>query len=242
MKIYVIGTGGMGGYYGGMLARAGADVTFIARGAHYQAIAKDGLKVDSATGNFTIHPAKVISSIAEIEAPDMVLITTKAYDNEEVSKQLAQVVNKDTVVISLQNGIDNDQQIQKHLKNAIVIPGCAYIITEKAAAGYILQTGGPRKVVFGSRDHTHQNRLAEIEKVMQNAGIDAKNSQEIEKDIWTKFLVIIGFAGMTSICRSPVGLIVNEPGAFRFINVAWQKCLKSLKNQAFLWAKKNFKK
>ncbi len=116
MKIYVIGTGGVGGYYGGLLAHAGVDVTFVARGDHYQAIAKDGLKVNSVTGNFTVHPAKVISSIAEIKAPDVVLITVKTYDTEDICRQLSRVVNKDTVIISLQNGIDNDEHIKGNKK------------------------------------------------------------------------------------------------------------------------------
>ena len=224
MKIYVIGTGGVGGFYGGMLARAGNDVTFVARGEHYQAIAKNGLQIKSVVGDFTINPAQVISSIAEIKAPNLVLITVKTYDTEEISKQLAQVVNKETIIMSLQNGVDNDEHISKYIKNAIVVPGCVYIIAEKTAPGLIVQTAGPRKIVFGSKDKNIERRLLAIEQLMKDAQLDALYAQDIDKALWTKFLFIIPFAGMTSICRSSIGPIVNESGTFSL----YKRCLSEV--------------
>jgi 2-dehydropantoate 2-reductase len=221
MKIYVIGTGGVGGFYGGLLAGHGCDVTFVARGDHYAAIAKNGLEVKSVVGDFTIHPAKVISSIAEIEVPDLVLITVKTYDTEEVCKQLSQIVNKDTIVMSLQNGVDNDEHIKRHIKNAIVVPGCVYIGAEKAAPGLIVQTGGPMKLVFGSKDKSIESRLLAVEKLMKDAQLDVTYAKDIDKGLWTKFLFIIPFAGMTSICRSPIGAIVNDPGTYAL----FKRCL-----------------
>jgi 2-dehydropantoate 2-reductase len=224
MKIYVIGTGGVGGFYGGLLARQGCDVTFVARGDHYRAIAQDGLKVKSVTGDFTIHPAKVISSLAEIEAPDLVLVTVKTYDTEEISKQLSQVVNKATIVMSLQNGVDNDEHIKKYVKNATVVPGCVYIIAERAAPGLIVQTAGPRKLVFGSKDKSIESKLFAIEKLMQNAQVDAIYAKDIDKGLWTKFLFIVPFAGITSICRSSIGPIVNDPGTYSL----FKRCLSEV--------------
>ncbi len=224
MKTYVIGTGGVGGFYGGLLARHGCDVTFVARGDHYRAIARDGLKVKSIVGDFTIHPAKVIDSIAEIKAPDLVLITVKTYDTEEISKQLNKVVNKGTIVMSLQNGVDNDEHISKYIDRAIVVPGCVYIIAERAAPGLIMQTAGPRKMFFGSKDKSIENRLLAIEKLMQEAQVEAAYAKDIDKALWTKFLFIVPFAGMTSICRSSIGPIVNDPGTFSL----YKRCLSEV--------------
>jgi len=224
MKVYVIGTGGVGGYFGGLLARAGGDVTFLARGDHYKAIAQNGLQIKNVVGDFTINPAKVISSTKEIEAPDLVLISVKTYDTEEISKQLNEVVNKDTVVMSLQNGIDNDEQIKKHLANAIVVPGCVYVIAERTAPGIISQTAGPRKMVFGSKDKSLENKLRAIEKFMRESQIDVTYAKDIDKGLWTKFLFIVPFAGMTSVCRSSIGTIVNDADSFNI----FKRCLSEV--------------
>jgi len=224
MKIYVIGAGGVGGFYGGLLAREGCDVTFVARGEQYRAIAQNGLNVKSVIGDFTIHPAKVISSIAELKAPDLVLVTVKTYDTEEVSKQLNPVVNKDTVIMSLQNGVDNDEHIKKYIKNAIVVPGCVYIIAERAAPGLVVQTAGPRKLVFGSKDKSVESKLLAIEKLMRDAQVEATYAKDIDKGLWTKFLFIIPFAGTTSICRSSIGPIVNDPGTYSL----FKRCLSEV--------------
>ena len=98
MKIYVVGSGAIGGYFGGLLAKAGNDVTFVARGEHYQAIKSKGLKVKSIVGDFEIKPAQVIKNISEISSPDLVIFTVKTYDTDEVAKALVPVVNKNTII------------------------------------------------------------------------------------------------------------------------------------------------
>ncbi len=231
MKILIVGTGGVGGFYGGMLAKAGHDVTFLARGQHYQEIRQAGLSIKSVVGDFKIHPAQVISSLTEVNSPELILLCVKTYDLEKVAKELASIVNKNTVIISLQNGIDNDQVIEKQITDSIVVPGIAYIISERTAPGIIEQTAGPRTIVFGRRDKQHREILDGIEKTMREAGIEAKHTDQIEKELWIKFLWIIAFAGMTSLFRSSIGPIVSDPGTMEI----YTRCLQ----EAFAVAKAN---
>lgn len=230
MKVLIVGTGGIGGYYGGLLARGGCDVTFLARGKHFQELQKSGLRVKSVIGDFEIKPVQVALSAVEAGIPDLILVCVKTYDTEEISRSLAPISKKNTVVIPLQNGIDNDQVIQKYLPESIVVPGLTYIVSTRTSPGVIEQTAGSRNIIFGSRDGQHQQALSNIEKTMRDAGIEATNSEAIERELWIKFLWIVAFAGMTSLCRSAIGPIVTDPGTWSL----YKRCL----NEAFLVAKK----
>ena len=182
MKIHIIGSGAVGGYFGGLLAKAGNDVTFVARGEHYQAIKNNGLIVKNVISDFVIKPAKVIENISDIINPDLIIFTVKTYDTDSAAIKLAQVVNRDTVIITFQNGVDNDSQIKKYIKSE-VYPGAAYVISTKTGSGIIEQTGGLRKLIFGDRSNPNNDRLTKIEEVMRKAEIDAKVSDDITRDI-----------------------------------------------------------
>ncbi|MCB0323045.1 MAG: 2-dehydropantoate 2-reductase [Bdellovibrionales bacterium] len=221
MRIAVIGVGGVGGYFGGLLARHGLDVTFVARGEQFAALQHSGLTVRSVAGDFTLPAVSVVESVRQLEAPDLVLVATKAYDCEEVCRQLVDVIAESTIVIPIQNGIDNDRKVKEHLSIGQVFPGLAYIISTRTGPGVIEQTAGPRTLLFGDRDNPTNPRLKEIEAVMRGAGILATASSDIELELWTKFLWITTFAGMTALCRCPIGVIVNDEEAF-----AWYvRCL-----------------
>ena len=211
MRIYIVGSGGLGGYLGGLLARAGEDVTFIARGEHYRAMKEEGLKVKSVPGDFEVKPAQVINRISDMTHPDLIIFAVKTYDTEKTAKELSTVVNKETMIISIQNGIDNDREIKKHILNGVVYPGVAYVAVEKTKAGFIEQTGGPRKFIFGDRKDPENRRLKEVEKLMRRAGVDAMVSADITGDLWKKFMFIVAFSGMTAVCRSPIGKVLGEP-------------------------------
>ena len=129
MKIYIVGTGGVGGYFGGVLAKVGNDVTFVARGENFKAIRENGLIVKSVIGNFTVKAIKVIEKISEIKNPDLIIFTVKTYDTESVAKELDFVVNGKTIIITFQNGIDNDNEIKKYIQNAQVYPGVTYVVS-----------------------------------------------------------------------------------------------------------------
>jgi len=211
MNIYVVGAGGVGGYFGGLLAKTGENVTFVCRGDHYKIIKKDGLKVKSVIGDFVISKTKVIDSISKIKNPNLIIFTVKTYDTEVVAKELASVVGKDTIIITFQNGIENDLIIKKIINSNNVYPGVAYIISAKTKPGVIEQTGGLRRLIFGDRDNPNNPRLKEVEKIMQTAGIDASLSDDITRDLWKKYMFIVAFSGMTAVSRSPIGKVLANP-------------------------------
>lgn len=228
MKIYIIGTGGIGGYFGGVLAKSGLDVTFVARGDNYKTLKASGLTAKSVVGDFIIKPVQVIESISDIKDPDLIIFSVKTYDTEKVAKELANVVTNQTVIITFQNGVDNDNQIKKFILNAQIYPGVAYVITAKTKPGLIEQTGGLRKLIFGDRQNPNNEKLKEIEKIMKSAGIDATASDDITRDIWKKFMFICPFSGITALHRKTIGEILSDPTTKQ----QYEDCLKEAINVA----------
>ncbi|MDD5510600.1 MAG: 2-dehydropantoate 2-reductase [Dehalococcoidales bacterium] len=211
MRIFIVGSGGVGGYFGSLLARAGADVTFLARGEHLAAIRKHGLAIRSVHGDYQIQPAQTVATIAEITDPELVILAVKTYDSADAAQQLSGVVNSNTVIISFQNGIDNDIEIKKYIENAKVFPGLAFLSAVRAAPGLIVQSGELRKLVFGDRNVPENEQLQKIEEIMRNAGIDARISDNITRDLWQKFILINAFSGMTAVCRASIGAVLSNP-------------------------------
>ena len=222
MRIYIVGTGGVGGYFGGVLAKAGNDVTFVVRGEHYRVIKVNGLTVKNVVGDFIIRPAKIIENISEIKNPDLILFTVKTYSTAETAKELNSVVNKNTVIITFQNGVDNDNEIKKYIKNAQVYPGVAYIISTKTKPGLIEQTGGLRRLIVGDRNNPENKKLLEVLRLMKKTGINAVLSDDITRDLWKKFMFVVAFSGMTAICRSLIGNVLTDP----ITRALYERCVK----------------
>ncbi len=222
MKAYVVGSGGVGGYLGGLLARSGKDVTFVARGEHFEAIRKHGLKVKSVPGNFEVKEVRVVSRFAEIKNPELIIFAVKTYDTDPVAKELSSLLDKGSIVISFQNGIDNDERIKNHMRGGEVYPGVAYVASTKTEPGMIEQTGGPRKFIFGDRTNPHNPHLKRVEAWMRDAGVDAVASTDITADLWKKYLFILTFSGMTAVCRSPIGRVLGDPVR----QGLYERCLK----------------
>ena len=222
MKIYIVGSGGVGGYFGGMLAKAGNNVTFVARGKHYQAIKERGLVVKSVAGDFEVKPVQAVENISEISNPDLVIFTVKTYDTDDAAEELKSAIKDNSIIITFQNGVDNDSQIKKHVEDAKVYPGVAYVISTKTNPGVIEQTGGLRKIIFGDREDSNNLRLKEVEKLMKKAGIDATASDDITRDLWKKFMFIIAFSGITAVCRSAIGKVLSNPTT----KSLYEQCLK----------------
>ncbi len=211
MKISIIGAGGVGGYFGGMLARAGQDVTFVARGEHLKAMQEHGLEVQTTDGTFSIRPVQVVAYAGEMLEPDLILLTTKTYDLEDIAKQLNSVVKADTIIITTQNGIDADEVVKKSLKKGQVYPGLIHIVAERTAPGVIAQTGGLRRITFGDRSRSDNPQLKEIETMMIAAGVRAVASDDIVRDLWKKFSLIIPWAGLTSLYRLSIDQVLAVP-------------------------------
>ena len=149
MRVAVVGSGAVGGYFGAKLAQGGQDVTFIARGAHLAAIREHGLRIQSAKlGDFTVH-APAVDDPAEIGPVDLVLFTVKAYDNQTALNLLGPLVGESSVVLTLQNGVDSADEVASAVGRARVLGGTTYVATALASPGVIVQTGVHRSIIFG---------------------------------------------------------------------------------------------
>ena len=218
MKFVIFGAGGVGGFFGGKLAMRGADVWFVARGKHLAAMRTNGLCVNSSEGQFTIPPGKMTDNPAEIGPVDAALFCVKSYDTASAAEQLAPVLTERTIVISLQNGIDNEEQIQKIIPAGTVYGGAAYIYSTITAPGVITETGGPKKIIFGAMPGTNdaaRETASRILDILMDAGIKAELADDISSALWNKFIFITSVGGFTALTRLTLGeiLAVDETRA-----------------------------
>ena len=213
MKIAVIGAGGLGGYFGGRLAKAGEDVSFVARGAHLAAIQADGLRVASVRGDFEL-PAETVRATddpASIGPVDIVLFTVKSYDTESAARSLGPLLGPGTAVISLQNGIDNEEELAALIGAGHVVGGAAYIFAGIARPGVVRHTGGPARLVFGEMDGRVSARLEAFLAACQAAGIDSAIAPDIRVALWSKYAYICAQAGLTAATRQPIEAVRDAP-------------------------------
>lgn len=210
MKIAIYGTGGVGGYFGGRLARAGADVHLIARGDHLDALQRDGLRVESVHGDFEVDlPAT--NDPADVGPCEYVLFTVKSFDTEEAARALHPLLDDDTAVISLQNGVDNEEKLAAEIGHEHVMGGVAYIFSTIARPGVIEHTGGPTSFTVGEMDGARSNRAERFLEWCERAdGMDAELSASIRTELWEKAAFICAHAGMTATVRLPLGEIRSE--------------------------------
>ncbi len=204
MKIVVVGTGGTGGYYGGLLSKQGHDVTFMARGKHLAAIQKSGLQVKSIHGDFAISPAKATDDPSRMSAPDLVLFCTKTYGTDEAVQSIKSVIGKDTTVLSLQNGIDAVERIGSVVGRQHMVAGATWISSAVEAPGTIRQVSDFRRVVVGELDGKRTPRIESIYEAFRATGITAELSDDILKILWTKFVFISSASGFGSLTRLPM--------------------------------------
>lgn len=210
MRIAVVGAGGVGGYFGGRLAMAGHDVAVIARGQHLAAIREHGLRVRSVKGDFT---ASVTASddATAIGPCDVVLFCVKSYDTVEAASRLSPLLDASTVVVSLQNGIDNEETLAALIGAQRVAGGAAFIFSSITEPGVITHSGGPARIVFGDMDGGRSARLEQLLAACREAGIDSEIPPDIRTVLWTKYAFICATAGMTSAVRLPLGDIRECP-------------------------------
>ncbi len=211
MRFAVIGAGGVGGYFGAKLASAGEDVVLLARGAHLDAMKQGGLHVHAPEGALHVPPARCTGSPAEIGPVDTVFFCVKSYDTRSAAGGLAPLLRPSTLVISLQNGIDNEQELRRLLPACTVFGGVAYIYATITRPGEITVAAGPRKIVFGpSRGGTAGDRLRaeDTAGVCAHAGVTAEVSGDITAALWKKFIFITGAGGITALTRLTLGEIL----------------------------------
>ena len=218
MRIAVVGAGGTGGYFGGLLARAGQDVTFIARGAHLEALRARGLTVESKlAGTFTI-PVQATDAPSEVAPVDLILFCVKTYDTDTAAESIRPLIRPDTMLLSLQNGIDNEEHIAWAAGHTLRIGAVAYVVSAIKAPGVVAQTAGPGKIILGELSGGASARTERLRDVLQRAGITAEVHPDIRVVLWQKFLFICAFSGVTAVTRLPIGAILADSvtrGLFR---------------------------
>ena len=204
MNIVVFGTGGVGGYFGGKLAKAGFNVTFIARGKHLEAIKNKGLQVKSIYGDFTVNP-KVTDDISQIKNPDLIILGVKSWQVLDVAKQLKPIVHGNTMVLPLQNGVDNADKLMTILNPKNVLAGFCKIVSRVDSPGIIEHFAYDPEIVFGEYDNSKTERVKNIKDIFDKAGFNNTISDDIHLDIWKKFLFIATVSGIGAITRAVFG-------------------------------------
>lgn len=215
MRVAVLGSGAVGGYYGALLARAGHDVVLIARGAHLEAIRASGLRVTGPLGDWHVR-ARAEEDTAAAGPCDLVLVAVKTYDNDTALPLLPPLVGPGTDVLTLQNGVDSPDDVAAVVGRGPVIGGATYIATALAAPGLIEQTGTLRRIVFGEVfEHRGEltPRVARLHDALAAADVQSEATPDGRVPLWEKFAYLAPFAGMTGAARQPVGVIRSEPAA-----------------------------
>jgi 2-dehydropantoate 2-reductase len=208
MRVTVMGSGGTGGYFGGLLARAGEDVTFVARGPHLQALRSKGLTVRSGlVGDFTV-PARATDDPGEAGPADLVLFCVKAYDTESAAERLGRAVGPGTVILPVQNGIDSAERIGRVVGPGHVIGGLAAVSSVVEAPGVIEHRAGPDAIQLGELDGQPSPRTQRVADVLRRAGIKAQVRLDIRVALWEKFVLICGLSGLTALTRLPLGAVI----------------------------------
>lgn len=220
MKIAIMGSGGVGGYFGARLADAGNDVSFIARGAHLDAIVSDGLRVISPLGDVHVAPARATNDPAEIGPADIVLFTTKLYDTEIAGELCKPLIGADTAVISFLNGVDSEDQLSRILGAEHVAGGVARISAEILRPGIIQHHSNFASIEFGERSGDESGRLRAFLEAAQRADIDAQLRSDIDVAIWQKFIMLASFSAITSLTHLAAGPIRSTPETWELLQAA----------------------
>ena len=210
MKIGIVGTGGIGGYFGGLLARAGLDTHFMARGKHLRAILEDGLQIVSNHKSFRIM-IHATADADEIGPVDLLLFCVKSYDTSEAARLIEPMVESETMILSLQNGIDNIDKLVAIYGEDRVLGGTTFIQSYIGSPGVVVHVGKAGRMVFGELSGVRTKRIARVQGLFHQAGIEAEVSTDILQVLWSKFLFICGIHGVSTLSRSPLGLVMACP-------------------------------
>lgn len=218
MRIAMMGSGGVGGYFGGRLAASGCDVTFIARGRHLEAIRERGLHIDSRDmGDATIYPAQATDDPSEVGEVDYVIIGVKLGGTAEAGEAVLPMLGPDTSVLSLQNGVEGDDVLAPIVGERRLIGGVAFIASSVGAPGVIKHIGTMQRVVMGERSGGSSPRVEALHEAMVGAGITAEISDDIQRTIWEKFVFLIGLSATTTLMRATLGPIREDPDGREFL-------------------------
>ncbi len=207
MRIAIFGTGGVGGYFGGRLAAAGEDVTFIARGATLTALRTRGLIVESLKGDFAVSPAVAADDPSQIGPVDAVILAVKAWQVPEAAALLAPLLGSDTVVVPLENGVEAPAQLVAALGPGPVAGGVCHIVAFQVAPGHVRHAGLEPTIAFGELDRRPSPRLERLRQAFERARVSARIPADIHVAMWEKFLFIASLSGLGAVTRAPAGVV-----------------------------------
>ena len=217
MKIAIMGSGGLGGYFGARLVEGGADVHFVARGRHLEAMRRDGLRVE---GPEPIHARTVRATDdpGEVGVADVVMLCVKLWDTEQAIAQIRPMVGPGTAIISFQNGVLKDQYLRAAFDEHHLMGGVGYVATTIEAPGVIRQTGPMQRLLFGEFDGSRSQRGEALLAACLAGGIRAEFSVDIVREIWQKYVFLVGLSGTTTTIRKPIGPIRSHPRTRAFLH------------------------
>lgn len=218
-RVLVMGTGALGAYYGGRLAQAGTDVVFVARGATLEALRREGVRIESAAGAERIAPVRAVATPAAAGPCGVVLVCVKSYDTDAAAAALRPVVGPETIVLSLQNGLDNEERLAAALALPPLLGGMTHIGAELTAPGVVrLDSGG--RIFFGELDGRPSARVARLQALFAAAGIDHRASPRIAVLLWDKLAWNAAFNAATAVTRRTVGALLADDDGRALVRAA----------------------
>lgn len=216
MRILVMGTGGVGGYFGALLARAGNDVTFVARGAQLAAIRERGIELQAQQEQFRVHPVRAVQNPIDASGGgfDLALFTVKTYDTQSAARALLPALGPQTAVLTLQNGVEAPDVLGKIVGTERVLAGITFLSAAVVEPGVIRESGFSRQVVFGEPAGGEITaRVAAIERVFREAGVDVTTTTSARQTLWDKFVVVAPHATISALTQTPIGVTRQTPEA-----------------------------
>lgn len=224
MHIVVFGAGSVGGYFGGRLALAGENVTFIARGEHLQAMHRNGLQVESIKGDFAISIVKATDDPSQVNDVDAILVCVKSWHVTKAGKAIIPMMGRDTFVVPLENGVEAPSQLAEILGREHVLGGLCRITCHIASPGHIRHTGIEPYVAFGELDKRLSTRAQKLQQAFEGAGVLVEIPEDINVAMWQKYLFISTVSGIGAITRVPIGEFRSHPETRQMVERALQDC------------------
>ncbi|MCG8433377.1 MAG: 2-dehydropantoate 2-reductase [Gammaproteobacteria bacterium] len=226
MHITIYGSGGLGGYFGARLAKAGNDVVFIARGRHLEIMQRNGLRISSIHGDFTLPAVNATDELNQIGETDLIILGVKAWQVSAAARAIKPIVKPGTMILPLQNGVEAVDQIAATAGTGNTLGGLAKIVSYLEAPGHIRHVGADPYIAFGELDNTQSDRMQKLKHTLEQAGITAEIPANIHAAIWNKFLFVASWGGVASVCRLPIGNLLSVPQTRELLREAANEILR----------------
>jgi 2-dehydropantoate 2-reductase len=217
MRIIVFGTGGAGGFFGAQLARAGEDVTFIARGEHLRAIRANGLRLETPAGEIVISPAQATDDPTEITGVEVVLLGVKAWQVREAARMMRPAIGPETFVVPLQNGVDAASELATVLGSGHILAGLCGTFSRVTAPGRIRSVGSANFIKFAELDNRPSDRAIRLREAFRKAGVAVEIPSDVHKALWEKFLTVTSVGGVGAVTRAAIGVTRAMPETRRLL-------------------------